>query len=92
MLISIVIKLHSFFNLNVIHLLQPSLIYEIKPDLHVLNIYRQFATNTNAKLSVGMMTSSQPTNASESINITFPVVFTSKQRSNLLIFFRLAKL
>lgn len=48
---------------------------------------QQFATNTIAELCVGVMTSSQLTNASESINITFPVVFTFKQIQELCLYF-----
>lgn len=48
---------------------------------------QQFAANTSAELYVGVMTSSQLTNASESINITFPVVFTSKQTHDICLYF-----
>lgn len=48
---------------------------------------QQFAANTSAELYVGVMTSSQLTNASESINITFPVVFISKQIHEIRLYF-----
>lgn len=48
---------------------------------------QQFAANTSVELYVGVMTSAQLTNASESANITFPVVFPSKQKHEICLHF-----